>query len=136
MMKDEKRQWQGWLDIVPEHPDRVLSRHINWEKGRKDEATSEYPEPCNLVAAAAYELLPKQLPDYALLYKDELTGLWVQAIDIRALSPDMANDWLKQQRQQGAVAIWKNPKAEPLRPKPVSKFKWEQPVQDSYEEDC
>jgi hypothetical protein len=123
--QNARRKWRGWVEQTPEHPDTILSRHIAWDKGRKDSATSAYPEPINLVAAAAYQTRPRTLSDFALLYRDPNTQLWIQAVDIRGVTLDTANEWLEREKAQGAIAVWKNLSAEPLRPEPASKFKWE-----------
>jgi len=133
--QQSRRKWRGWVEITPEHPDTILSRHIAWERGKKDCATSAYPEPINLVAAAAYKVRPKTLSDFSLLYRDVNTQLWIQVVDIRTIDLNSAEAWLEEQKSKGAVAVWKNLGAQPLRPEPLSKFKWEEPIKENDEQD-
>ena len=118
-MKQINRQWRGWVKINPESPDTVIGRHTRWRRGTLGTATGAYPEPINIVAAAAYPLRPKKLADYCILYKDEKTNLWVQCIDVRSHSVEDGEEWLEVERFNGAVAVWSNGDAQPLRPEPA-----------------
>lgn len=114
-MKQNNRKWRGWAKINPEAPDTVLGRFTRWRKGGRY-ATGAYPEPINIIAAAAYAKIPRQLEEYSLLYLDEKTKLWVQCIDVRGHSVEEGEQWAEKEKTKGALAIWVNSAAQPLRP--------------------
>ena len=120
-----RRVWHGYLKRYPADPDSYLARHIAWSRGFKvGVATAPYPEPLNLIAAAAWLYLPANLGyQHVLIYYDTATQLWVTAIGIRDLSVDQLETWILEQFSRGAQAVWTNDGAQAprLQPSLVSK---------------
>ena len=115
-MKD--KLWRGWLKVQPLNPDSTIARHMNWTVGgRFGYATSSYPEPTNITAAAAWtQIKQENIPDNAIVYQDPRTGLWIVAVDIRHVPVSECEEWSMQQARNGAIAFWINDKPCPIRP--------------------
>lgn len=123
-----RRAWHGYLDKYPAHPDAVLSRLIQWNRGYKPNiATAAYPEPINLIAASAWKAKPI-IQDYqhALIFLDEITNYWIIAIGTLDLSSSNLQTWMLEQFSLGACAVWTNSNA--LLPR-------QQPTYDSLDDE-
>jgi hypothetical protein len=115
-MKD--KIWRGWLKVHPLNPDTILARYMNWSPGgRMGYATSSYPEPNNISAASAWTVLkPEMIPEDGIVYRDNRTGMWIVAVDVRHVAKDKAEDWAMEQARKGAVAFWINEQVADTRP--------------------
>lgn len=102
----------------PLDPDLVLSRHTKWVRDPSYRfSTLDGPEPDNLTAASAW---PGPIPDNALaheafIYKDKHTNLWIQAVPWNVVPAQEIVSWNDMQRALGAVAVWYNGNAKPIR---------------------
>ncbi len=115
-----RRVWHGYLKRYPADPDTTLARHINWNRGYKPhEATAMYPEPLNLTAAVAWSR-PQINNKYrhAIHYYDAPTKLWVMVLGILDVTIDELPEWILEQFSLGAMAVWTNDHALPVRPQP------------------
>ena len=102
----------------PQDPDLVLVKLLNWNAGPVyGRATAAYPEPCNLIAAAAYvgRIPAHAIGREAFIYKDKKTKLWVQAVGTKEVQDTGITQWHDLQRSFGAVAVWFFNQAQPPR---------------------
>jgi hypothetical protein len=112
------RKWIGSLKEFPQDPDLVLVKLLNWNAGiYGGRATAAYPEPCNIIVAAAYV---GHIPSHAIgreafIYKDKKTKLWVQAVGTKEVQNSGITQWHDLQRSFGAVAVWYFNQAQPPR---------------------
>lgn len=117
-MSRNQRKWVGKLTIQPLDPDLVLSRHMKWVKDPQNRfSTLDGAEPDNLTCASAWQ---GQVPDNALareafVYRDKHTDLWIQAVPWNIIADQNVVKWNDMQRAMGAVAVWYNGNAKPLR---------------------
>jgi hypothetical protein len=115
------RKWMGIRTTYPQDPDLVLAKLLNWTPGPMNgPATWPYPEPCNIIAAAAFEnKIPQEaIASEAFIFKDKKTNLWVQAVGTKLLKWDDVAAWHDLQTSLGAVAVWYFNQAWPPRRQP------------------
>lgn len=99
-------------------PDLVLSRHTKWVRDPSYRySTLDGAEPDNLTAASAWS---GPIPDNALsreafIYLDKNTNLWIQAVPWNIVPAQEILRWNDMQRALGAVAVWYNGNAKPIR---------------------
>ena len=109
------RRWRGLIQSMPQEPDLYLAKQLAWARPNNKKyavASSTYPEPDNLTAAAAFEKLPRDLvPKEGLIYKDVSTGLWVIVVAIKLIPLDQIQAWCDMMYGAGACALWYNPRA-------------------------
>ena len=119
-MKIPERNWRGLIRTFPYQPNLVLTKLLYWKRNADTRyATVCYPEPDNLTAAAAFRRIPPDLiARDAFIYKDERTGLWVQAVACRLVPPNLVQSWCQLQLDGGALAIWVNGNPKPARIQP------------------
>lgn len=116
-MPNIRKKWMGrWP--YPEAPDLVLSRVVNWTPdSQKKYSTINGYEPNNITAAVAWTKIPKDLiASDAFIYKDKLTGLWVQAVGYPLIPKEKSQDWIDLQMSNGAESYWINRQAQPRLP--------------------
>ena len=116
-MKQTRKRWSGVM-LVPEAPDLALSRAVNWtpDYSKKYSTLNGY-EPNNLTAAVAWTKIPADLvASDAFIYKDQQTGLWVQAVGYPLIPLEQVKDWVDLQMSAGASQYWTNRYAEPRLP--------------------
>lgn len=116
-MKQVRKRWSGVM-IVPEAPDLVLSRAVEWTPDfQKKYSTLNGYEPNNLIAAAAWTNIPRDLiASDAFIYKDRKTKLWVQAVGYPLITRENYRDWIELQMSAGASQYWINQYAQPRLP--------------------
>jgi len=120
MTRIRKKTWLGNCQQgMPRDPDAVLAHLLEWQRGtqKNNTATCAYPEPINLTAASAWRKFPKITDcNYAFIYYDAGTRLWIKAMAINEVGIDDIDLWQKQELQQGCELIWINRRAEAERP--------------------
>jgi len=112
-----RKKWMG-ISPHPEAPDIMLSRAVNWAPDfQKKYSTINGYEPNNITAAVAWTTIPKDLiASDAFIYKDKLTGLWVQAVGYPLITREQAQSWIELQLSNGAQGYWYNQYAVPRLP--------------------
>jgi hypothetical protein len=116
-MTTTRKRWSG-TGQDPSAPDLALSIYMQWKPdfARKYSTINGY-EPNNLIAAAAWTKIPKDLiASDAVIYKDKKTGLWVQAVGYPLITRENYRNWIELQTSLGAVKTWTNQYAQPRLP--------------------
>jgi hypothetical protein len=122
-MTNFRKKWSGKTLPQPELPSLVLSRLTQWtpDSSKKYSTLNGY-EPNNLTAAVAWTKIPDDLvASDAFIYKDKLTGLWIQAVGYPLIGIESIQTWIDLQMSQGACQYWTNLNAQPRLPqKPLT----------------
>lgn len=116
-MSNFRKRWSGAM-LVPQAPDLVLSILVKWvpDSSKKYSTINGY-EPNNITAAAAWTKIPPDLiASDAFIYKDKITGLWVQAVGYPLITVEQARSWVDLQMANGAEQYWTNLNAQPRLP--------------------
>jgi hypothetical protein len=116
-MKEIRKKWSGDFP-KPESPDQVLSALVKWiPDSTKRYSTINGLEPNNITAAVAWTKIPRDLvASDAFIYKDNKTGLWVQAVGYPLITREQAKSWIDLQLANGAQKSWFNQYAQPRLP--------------------
>ena len=113
-----RKKWSGTNLPLPEAPDVVLSRLVQWtpDSTKRYSSLNGY-EPNNITAAVAWTKIPNDLvASDAFIYKDKPTGLWIQAVGYPLISVQQVKSWIDLQMSAGAVQYWTNLNAHPRLP--------------------
>ena len=116
-MSNIRKKWSG-IGPHPKAPDIVLSALLKWvPDSTKKYSTINGYEPNNITAAAAWTKIPPDLvASDAFIYKDNKTGLWVQAVGYPLITGKQARAWIDLQTANGATYTWFNQYAQPRLP--------------------
>jgi hypothetical protein len=113
-----KRNWQGTIINIPADPDLVLSRHLRWIRPvNSDYSTLNGDEPDSITSASAWArpMPMSSIGSAALIYKDPISGMWIQAVTWRQVNKDQSQAWCQEQLRLGASATWFNHGSRPHR---------------------
>lgn len=117
-MTRSRKKWSGNSVPLPEMPDAVLSRLVQWTPdSSKRYSTLNGYEPNNLSAAAAWIKIPPDLvASDAFIYQDKKTALWIQAVGYPLIPVEQVQSWCDLQLSSGAEQVWTNLAAQPRLP--------------------